>query len=627
MNNRTWAVAAALAGSAASGHAAEFRLTDGVAASVRTVATLGTIVRTSDPAPSTYALIPSTAVPGAPPGQLVGQTGGSDLNFRKGHAVSTLLKAMVDIDVHGKTSGVFVRLDGWHDFTLGHTDARYGNNPNGFTPDRPLSDRGFAPDAKFSNVRARDAYAYWRFDGAGDTRGDLRIGRQVLGWGASQFFTGGIGAVTNPYDTAAQVRPGALPQEARVPIGMVSLSLAFGKDWGVDAYVPYEFRPANIPGCGTFFDAASVIPQGCNIVGPFGAPLPGTPLATPDTLTERALLANGYYLHRDDQRQPNGSGQYGVSVRYTVADWATDFRAYAARSDNTLRNVYSLTIENVNGATLPAGIPGALARLTDPNGLKYGLVYPKGVHVYGVSFDTKFAPTAKLYGEVAYRKDQPIGYSPIDLLLAGLLRSPTSILEEQRKILSVPAGQTFEGYDRHPVLTANLGGSKLFPKVLGADSVGLAAEIGYSHVSTLPDPAVFRYGRGLAYGGAPYYVGDKLTACTETLPGVNGVTGKTCRYEGYVSTNAWGLRGRASATYGNAIFGGDLTLSLTLAKDIRGYSYDSTFVEGRMLARTGLRIDWGKRYFVETAFSRLFGGRYNLLADRSNVSFVGGLSF
>jgi hypothetical protein len=408
---------------------------------------------------------------------------------------------------------------------------------------------------------------------------------------------------------------------------MLSLNASLGKDWGIEAYVPYEFRPANVPACGTFFDAASVTPDGCNIVGPFGAPIPGTALATPTSLTERALLGNGYYLRRRDVDTPGGGHQFGLTVRYTSTALNTEFRGYVARSDNTLRNIYSLTIENVNGSVLPAGVAGALQRLVDPNGMRYGLVYPKGIAVFGASFDTKLDPGARVFGEIAYRPRQPIGYSPIDLLLAGLLRSQTSLLQLQKNILAVPAGGTFEGYDRHPVTTVNLGANKIIAKTLGADRIVLAGEVGFSHVGGLPDPSVFRYGRGLAYGGAPYLLNGALTACAVTLPGLNGVPGKTCTDDGYITTNAWGARGRVAATYNGLLFGADLTPSLTLARDVSGYSHDATFSKGRFTVRPAVRAEWNKRYFVELAYTHLGGGRYHLLADRSNLAIVGGVSF
>jgi hypothetical protein len=73
--------------------------------------------------------------------------------------------------------------------------------------------------------------------------------------------------------------------------------------------------------------------------------------------------------------------------------------------------------------------------------------------------------------------------------------------------------------------------------------------------------------------------------------------------------------------------GAALTPSLTLAKDVSGYSYDGTFSEGRLMTRIGLRADWGKRYFAEMTYTGLSGGNYNLAADRSNLSFAAGLNF
>jgi len=619
----------ALLGAALSAGAVDFKPVDGVTASVSGTVTLGTMIRTGDPDPAQYALVPSTMVSGATPGQLIGQTGGADLNFAKNHPVSTVLKGVADLDVHGQNVGLFVRASAWHDFTLGHADAAYGNYSNGYKQGTPLSDTGFNAEAKFSNAVFRDAYLYAKFDDvAGQYKGDVRVGRQVLNWGVSQFFNGGIGMATNPYDLAAQFRPGALPQESRLPLGMLSLKLDFGKAWGLEAFVPYETRASQLPGCGTFFDAASIVQQGCNLAGAVGAPIAGTPFATMASLTEQSILASGYYVHRKADALPTGNdGQFGVVLRYTAASIGTEFKAYASRTTHTLPNIYRVTVENVNGATLPAGLAGGLARLTNPNGLRYSIVYPEGVRMAGLSFDTRVDPTLRVFGEVAYRDNQPLGMGGTDLLTASLLRAPTSLLALQRNYLSVPAGGYFDGFDRHPVTTANLGVNKVWPKALGAERVILAVEAGYSHVSGLPDTGVMRYGRGLAFGAAPYLVNGTPTACAETAPGLNGVPGKTCTSDGFVSTTAWGLRGRLAASYASATLGALLTPSLTLAKDLSGYSFDGTFSEGRTTARFGLRADWGKAYYGEIAYTHFGGGKYNLLADRSNLALVAGLNF
>jgi hypothetical protein len=156
----------------------------------------------------------------------------------------------------------------------------------------------------------------------------------------------------------------------------------------------------------------------------------------------------------------------------------------------------------------------------------------------------------------------------------------------------------------------------------------LALEVGGSYVAGLPDPSVLRYGRALAFGAAPYISNTgALTACAETAPGLNGVPGKTCTNDGFTTGAAWGLRGRLSATYADALFGAALTPSITIAKDVLGYSYDGTFSEGRLTVRTALRADWGKRYFAEVAYTGFGGGNYNLAADRSNLALVAGMNF
>ncbi len=105
------------------------------------------------------------------------------------------------------------------------------------------------------------------------------------------------------------------------------------------------------------------------------------------------------------------------------------------------------------------------------------------------------------------------------------------------------------------------------------------------------------------------------------------MTGKTCTTDGYTTRNAWGLRLLAAATYPNALAGATLTPSILIAKDIKGYSYDGTFSEGRYTVRLGLRAEWAKKYYADLQINRFGGGQYNLLADRSYVSLVGGMRF
>lgn len=599
-------------------------LPGGLTARVDTTLTFGTQVRTENPGAANVALIPSTTVAGAPVGQLVGQTGGSDLNFEAGKPVSTVLKALVDADIGTPQWGVFARLSGWHDFTLGHASARYGNYLNGYQPGAALSDDGLSRGARFDGLMWRDVFARGGV-ALGDKRVDLRVGRQVLTWGTSLSFANGIGAATNPYDFAAQLRPGALPVETRVPVGMVDVKLSFGSAWSLEGFLPWEARQNELPGCGTFFDIASLVPHGCRLTGAIPAPLPGTPVDTLAALTERSLLQNQFYLHRLDDVPARDGGQWGLALRHKLAG-GTELAAYAMNTHAT-QPAFRLTVENVGGATLPPGFGGALARLAHPNGLKYSTLYPQDVKLYGLSVDHPLDASARVFGELAYRPNQPLGMNPNDLLNGFLLRAPTGLLAQQKNILALPAGGSFDAYDRYGVLNLSVGATKALPKVLGAERLLLAGEVGYSHVRHLPDPQVMRYGRPLAYGTAPWQVNGTLTPCSEAAPGLSGVAGKTCTHEGFVTSDAWGVRARIAAVYANAVFGATLTPSLALGIDLGGYSYDGSFSDGRTTARFGLRADWGRKAFAEVQYTQFSGGAYNLLSDRSHVGLTVGTSF
>lgn len=620
------AIALAILCSALPGQALEFKPAPGIAARLTGTVSFGTMIRTDDADPGVYALVPATVVPGTAAGALVGQTGGSDLNFASGRPVSTVLKALVDLDIRGQSAGFFARGSAWTDFTLGHKGVVYGNYNNGYEPGKALSDSGWNRGARFDGIDLRDIYGWARFDVAPGSSVEARLGRQVLLWGTQQFVSGGISSTINPQDLAAQVRPGALPQEARVPVGMLHLRAGISRQWNAEAFVAFESRQTEFPGCGTFFDAASLVPHGCNLTGAIASPIPGTPLATINSLTERSLLANGYYLHRNPDVHAKDGGQFGLALRYTVPALATEFGAYAMNVHNALPS-FRLTVENVGGTTLPAGLAGGLARLSNANGLKYATVFAEDVRLYGFSFDTKPSPLTRFFGELAVRPNQPIGMNANDLLGAFLLRTPTSLLQLNKSILAIPAGGSFDGYDRYQVINASVGVNHVIAKALGADRVVLAAEFGVSHIAGLPDVQVMRYGRPLAYGSAPYLVNGALTACSEASPGLSGVAGKTCTRDGFTTANASGIRGRIAATYANALAGAALTPSLIVGYDISGYSYDGSYSEGRRTLRAGLRADWGRSYYADLQVTKFGGGRYNLLADRSNVMLAAGVNF
>lgn len=597
-------VAAAVAGVPLPVIAADFKLGDDIEGKLSATVTAGTAIRTEAADPAVFGTLSAARV-GLAPGQLGGSAGSSDLNFQKNRAVSTVVKGFADLELKRGAFGAFVRAMAWRDFELADGDRAYGNYPNGFQQNVPLSDAGFDAAAKFSNIMFTEAYVFGKSSFSNDTNLDVRVGRQSLNWGTSQFVGGGLSAI-NAQNLPAQGRPGALPQEARIPLSMVAASLAGGKQWAVEGFLPWEFRPSVLPGCGTFLTTANFAPIGCNFV----QVLSGAPFL----LNDPAALTSGRYPKRTADVLARDSGQYGLSARYTAMSIDTEFRGYVANYHSRSPSI-RVTNPNINGGF------GALAttRLTDPNGIRYGMLYAEDIKMYGVTFDTRIDPSLRVYGELAYRPSQPLNLNASDLIAAFLTRGATTALNLAKRTNTLPVGATFDGYDRFKVTTGNLGLGKVFTNALGAERVTLSGEIAWSHVSGLPDPGSLRYGRSDDYGTAAV---NGAAACVDTT-----AAKKSCALEGFVTANSWGYRLRASAAYSNVLFGATLTPSLGFNHDVEGYSYDGTFLKDRKVLRPAIRADWRRQYFAEIAYNRISGGTYNNLVDRDTVALVIGANF
>lgn len=593
-----------LASLAASAGAVEIHAGEGFTLRANGVVTLGTALRTEAADPALLGALATTRV-GAPAGALAGNAGGSDLNFAKNEPVSTVLKALLDLEAKQGAGGIFVRIKAWDDQELRRGRRAYGNIPNGFAMNAPLSDAGFDPHARFSNALIEDANAFGRIAVGTDSSLDLRLGRQVVSWGLAQFTGGGLNIV-NPVDAAAAVRPGATSEEGRLPVGMAYGKLNIGKRSSVELWSQYEFRHNVLNGCGTFFAVTNYAPTGCNYVSVLGAAGVNDPTA----------LSTGRFPKRADDVEASNGGQWGLSLAHRLQDLGTELRAYAANYHSRTPSI-RVTNPNVNGGY---GLLGANpTRLTDANGLKYAMLFVENIHLYGLSVNQPLQGGMRFYGELAYRPDQPLALNASDLIAAFLQRSPTSALNLARGSNALPPGARFDGYDRYKVGTLTLGFSKAFAGALGAERVSVAGELGYQKVGSLPDAGRLRYGRSDDYGTAAVTGG---AACVD-----NTAAGKTCALDGFVSRSAWGYRLRVAATYPGLVFGGTLSASLLFSGDVSGYSYDGSLSEGRKTLRPALRVDWGSRYFAEAVYTRLQGGRYFNQTDRDTLALSGGFKF
>ena len=600
------AIASATTLVCAGAYAAEWTTDEGVKVKLGSVVTLGTAIRTESPDPAVLGKLALQRV-GMTDYQLGGNSGGNDLNFKKDRPVSTVLKGLFNLEVSKGDIGVFMRARAWTDHELENGNRAYGNIPNGFAQNTPLSDRGFDPRAKFTNAVIDDFNVFGRSKIEGRDL-DWRIGRQVISWGQAQFIAGGVNVI-NPVDGPATVRPGALAEEMRVPVGMLHGKLALSPETKLEGWAQYEFRSNVINPCGTFFAPNNYSPTGCNFVNVLGG----------SNVNDPTALSTGKYPKRADDQMASNSGQFGLSLSRRLPELSTEVSGY-------LMNYHSRTpFVQVANANIPGSgsgygtLAGSMDRLTSPNGLKYGLTYAENIQMLGAAFSTVIDPTTRVYGEMAYRPNQPLQINAGDLIAAFVSRSAQSALNLAKGTNALPPGAVFDGYDKFKVTTLNLGANRAFQNLAGASRVTASAELGLSNVAGLPDPGRLRYGRSDDYGVAQVTGG---TACVDAT-----TVGKQCSLDGFVTKNAWGYRLRVAGIYPDALMGATLTPSFTFGQDVSGYSHDGVFVEGRKTFRPAVRSEWGKQYFADLIYTRFQGGKYFGQVDRDTLVLSAGARF
>lgn len=574
---------------AATARAEEIKLGD-LDVTVKGSATYGTAYRTvsRDPVLLPIANAAAIGVPGAAPGGR--NSDDANLNYDKGDRISTVLKGVVDIDARKDKLGVFVRAKVWKDYALENDARPWGNIPNGYAAGQPLSDAGFNKRAKFSGAAISDANVYGSF-AAGGLPVSIRAGNQNINWGKG-MIGGGLAAI-DPVDAPARVRPGAVSQEGKIAIPALLAKVDLTDKLGFEAFYQLAFRRSQLLGCGTFFAAGlDYMEDGCDKVV-IGAG------------SDRTSLATGFYIKRTEDRDPSNSGQFGLSMNYRFDPLATVLAVYGANIHNRTPMTYAEKTRRMGSPFLPA----------DPGGLNptYGLEFPEDVHIFGATFDTRLQALS-LYGEYTYLPNQPVRLNAIDQLNA--FASATAATPLRAEVTALPLGASFHGYDRRKISQGQVGASKGIDKVMGAETLSLAGELGLRYMHDLPDPSLHRYGRSDLYGQGPVN-----GLCTL------GASATQCSMDGYVSKFAWGYRLRASMKYAKALPETDITPSLSFTQDVRGWSYDGVFNEGRRSATLSLRAQYKKRYFAELAWTTNWGGAYSTVIDRDYAVAALGVSF
>lgn len=574
------------------------KLDQGAQLSVKGTVTYGTTIRSRGRDP---VLLP------APNAARVGATGSApsgsnvddgDLNYEKGAHVSTALKGLFDLELRHTEFRAFVRARAWDDYAQRRDTVPHGNLPGNYVANTPLSDGGFSAHGQFSGAVLMDAYIERAFK-LGERPLMLRLGSQAIDWGrADASILGGLEQI-NAIDYAARFRAGALAlQEGYIPVPAVFARWGSPIKTAVEAFYLLRFRENEQAGCGTFFALADYVTDGCDKI-----------VAQP-ALTDPAAIAAGVFARRAPDVKPSHAGQYGIAVTHVVEDVGR-FGVYFANYHS--RRFAPSAIKSPRPAGVPPLIPG------DPGGanVRYFIEYPEDIRVFGLNYAVRVPEGrwkgASGYAEYTYRPNQSVLLSSSDLFNAFASNVAPSQLRADAS--TTPPGAAYHGYDRRKISQFSVAASAPVGRVIGG-TVGIGAEAGFKYIHDLPDVNVRRYVRSEVYG-----IGPVNGAC---LP---GATSRQCSNEGYVTAFSWGYRAKASLKYTDVIGDVDLTPSLAFLQDVKGYSHDIIFIEGRKGATLAVRADIGRSFFLEGSWWPVWGGDYNFTKARDFYTLVGGLTF
>jgi hypothetical protein len=229
-----------------------------------------------------------------------------DLNYRKGR-VSSAYKLVSELALERGNYGLFLRGSALYDDIVKDTK----------TERTEISES--AEDLAGDYLRLLDAFVYGRWQPGGREL-EIRAGRQVVNWGESTFIQGGINNAINHFDVSALRVPGSELREAYLPQEMLKLSLAVTDNVTAEAIGIFDWDRTEPEPVGTYFSSNDFVPRGGDTVFlGFGAL---SDQGTDFTSLGGPFIENFQGVPRDQTIEPSDSGQYGVSLRWYLPDFA-----------------------------------------------------------------------------------------------------------------------------------------------------------------------------------------------------------------------------------------------------------------------------------------------------------------
>lgn len=543
-------------------------------------------------------------------------TGSADKNFGKGASFTQLARIVGDVDLKFGRYGAVVRAKAWNNLRLTSKGVPLGSPANDYSPGSRLDDSAFdSEQSKFKGAVLLDAYGYASFDLSDESQLKLRLGQHAVNFGESMFVPG-----VNQYqalDINALRVPGTLLKEAILPVPQLSANLGLGNGFSAEGFYQFRWRRSSIDGCGTFWSPATAL--NCTddatlvandtVFGPMSS----------NAYWNGTAGANFRFSLLDDQR-PKDSGQFGFALKKTVESLDTELGAYYVN--------YTTRVPNLSGVRDLTTVAGSAYYLLASLGSVFWDYSADNIKVFGLSASTVIRGWS-VSGELSYTKDFPVQISSVDGFYAMAAPGPGGTvgigpMASRWGSTAAPLGSGAynRGFDLKNKTQLQLSTVKLLSNILGASSGTVLGEVAFQHWSGIGDPYTsVRYGRGFEYGAGPHLAYGGLCPAAATNQA-------NCTQDGYFTSTAWGVRALFELEYPGLIPQVVVKPRVFFSKDVKGWSADGLFSQGRHAIAPGVKFDWDKRYSLDlsyTVFNK--NARFDSFHDRDFVALVLGASF
>lgn len=306
---------------------------------------------------------------------LNGQANGDDgnRNFERNALTTNRVTALGEIILRKDNYGAVLRGSTFYD------DVYHSQNDNDSprTVNKTGAHDEFTSDAKkFSGGRSRflDAYVFGDFDLHDNQRLGIKAGRHVVAWGEGLFYPG-VNGVQGPVNVVNAGQPGVEVKDILLPVGQVSANWEINPDFGLSAYVQYEWKGNELNPVGSFLSTSDV-------TGP-GAEFLYVPL-TPTFSVKAANMGDN---------EPRDSGQYGLRAMYRPT-LTTELGFFHVRYHD--RNPAGITLGGFGLSPISPRLP-----------TNYTVEYIEDIKLTGMSFSTSVGNT-QVGGEWSYRSGAPV---------------------------------------------------------------------------------------------------------------------------------------------------------------------------------------------------------------------------